>query len=141
VATIGATAAVAIAAAFALILELLDHLIEPGDDVLLYLLRVRPAAREFQATLDVVHLASDFTQVLLLPGAHVEGHEHGHETVALGDIDAITEEANDALGGVFLHHEGGLGHGTVEAVSCGTNHPVAPRLPEGAQRASRTCLD
>src|SRR5262249_12016010 len=64
-------AATTATAAALLLLELLDDLVEAGDDFLLLLLGLRAAAGQRETPLDVVHLASDPAQVLVLPCPHV----------------------------------------------------------------------
>ena len=63
--------------------------IETDKDFLLHGLGLLAAARQIQATMDVVHLAGNPTQVFLLPGEHVEVHQGGHHAIALGSIRHI----------------------------------------------------
>src|SRR5581483_10117591 len=50
-----------------LIFLFLDHLVQTNEDFALHLLRLLTAAIEVEAALDVVHLAGDPAQVLVLP--------------------------------------------------------------------------
>ena len=57
-----------------LVLQLLDDFIKSPNHLVLHLLGLRTAAGQLQPPLDVVHLARDPTQVLVLPRLHVVEH-------------------------------------------------------------------
>src|SRR5262249_31129809 len=61
-----------LAVLFGFVLQLANELIEPGDDFLLNLLRLRTAPGQVEPPLDVFHFAGDRRQVLFLPRLHVQ---------------------------------------------------------------------
>src|SRR5262245_7315163 len=92
---LAAGAVAARAVAILVVLEFLDDLVEASDDFLLELLGLLAAAGQVEPALNVVHLASNGGQVLLLPTDHVEVHQRRHHLVPLRSRRHIVQETKD----------------------------------------------
>src|SRR5207249_10107301 len=89
-----------------LVLQLFDDLIKSPNHLGLHLLGLRAAAGQLQSPLDVVHLAGDPTQILVLPRLHVVKHEQRDDLVAIRRVGHVLHHADDRPESLILKQQG-----------------------------------